>query len=772
MKHLPIETVYAVEEKTSYPNTLHTIFTAMFMLVGGMLALAKTMDGLNVTDFVLPFFMTVAVFVISFAARAVSRRNSYYKAVFAALLFAAVIYFGIRGFFLGFEAWINSMIMRWNTINNGGLALFNVTATYENVMAFIYLVSVVMGITVYFMISKYALWTGVIYCLFWVFVQLISGAFNIYSSAVLMTGLIALFIHDSVQKTTLRGMLWTTVAFAVFFTGAAVVSQKNIAFVDTVRKTVDENIHNFRYGKDVFVQGDLRKAAELKENKEDMLSVVSAEDKVLYLKAFVGGEYSDGKWNVLSDSEYAGDNSGMLKWLKEQGFDPLTQSADYYSLCDAGNDVPRKNSVSVETINAPRDYIYSTASTLNFESRKIKEKKDTRFVGRGFRGAKNYTFSETSSVRPSELTVAESWIGNPQTEEQKQYCLAESVYRNFVYNAYTQINKSMYSSMNELFWNDYDTESDGIYSLLTHIRKKLKDMADYVDIPEEAPEGEDPILYFINYSHEANSVLYAAAATEAFRAYGIPARYVEGYYASLTREAEGEMKWQTITGEDAHAWVEVYFDGIGWMPVDVTPGYYYDAVVLQQMVSMPENLNKTAALQNNDSSAKQIVDPFDDGKNILSDATQAAKNVALICLGIVAFLFIAAVIIIVAAELLRLICLSYVKKKYNNSSAAEKAVQIEKWIYYMLGMYGINARLGWKTKEIDEELSKKIDGIKKDEYSRVCSIIEKSVYGAIPPEPFEERTLSSFLKKILVFEKKNSLYTRLKIRYSIILSRV
>ena len=137
MKHLPIETVYSVEEKTSYHNMLHTIFTAMFMLAGGMLSLAKTMDSLNFTDFIFPFFMTVAVFIISFVARAVGRRNSYYKAVFAALLFAAVIYFGIRGFFLGFEAWINAMIMRWNTINNGGLALFNVTATYENVMAFI-----------------------------------------------------------------------------------------------------------------------------------------------------------------------------------------------------------------------------------------------------------------------------------------------------------------------------------------------------------------------------------------------------------------------------------------------------------------------------------------------------------------------------------------------------------------------------------------------------------------------------------------------------------
>ena len=42
-------------------------------------------------------------------------------------------------------------------------------------------------------------------------------------------------------------------------------------------------------------------------------------------------------------------------------------------------------------------------------------------------------------------------------------------------------------------------------------------------------------------------------------------------------------------------WAEVYFDGIGWLPVDVTPGYYYDAVKLQQMVATPDMVHKTLA---------------------------------------------------------------------------------------------------------------------------------------------------------------------------------
>lgn len=47
---------------------------------------------------------------------------------------------------------------------------------------------------------------------------------------------------------------------------------------------------------------------------------------------------------------------------------------------------------------------------------------------------------------------------------------------------------------------------------------------------------------------------------EMLRAHGIPARYAEGYYLSADASAPGTV---TLTGKDAHAWAEVYFDGVG-----------------------------------------------------------------------------------------------------------------------------------------------------------------------------------------------------------------
>jgi hypothetical protein len=60
---------------------------------------------------------------------------------------------------------------------------------------------------------------------------------------------------------------------------------------------------------------------------------------------------------------------------------------------------------------------------------------------------------------------------------------------------------------------------------------------------------------------------FAAAAAVLMRAEGIPSRVVLGY----THQPQDKKGDFTITTADAHAWVEVYFAGLGWVPFDPTP---------------------------------------------------------------------------------------------------------------------------------------------------------------------------------------------------------
>ena len=79
--------------------------------------------------------------------------------------------------------------------------------------------------------------------------------------------------------------------------------------------------------------------------------------------------------------------------------------------------------------------------------------------------------------------------------------------------------------------------------------------------------------YSLNSKHEGYCTYYATAMTLMVRSLGYPARYVNGYYMKDTAEepnSKGVYK-RTVRDSDCHAWVEVYFDGLGWMCFDPTP---------------------------------------------------------------------------------------------------------------------------------------------------------------------------------------------------------
>ncbi|MGY5882186.1 transglutaminaseTgpA domain-containing protein [Modestobacter lacusdianchii] len=61
---------------------------------------------------------------------------------------------------------------------------------------------------------------------------------------------------------------------------------------------------------------------------------------------------------------------------------------------------------------------------------------------------------------------------------------------------------------------------------------------------------------------------YAGAMAVLVRAAGVPARVVLGYTPGRER---GEDDARVVTTDDGHAWVEVWFAGLGWIPFDPTP---------------------------------------------------------------------------------------------------------------------------------------------------------------------------------------------------------
>jgi transglutaminase-like putative cysteine protease len=88
-----------------------------------------------------------------------------------------------------------------------------------------------------------------------------------------------------------------------------------------------------------------------------------------------------------------------------------------------------------------------------------------------------------------------------------------------------------------------------------------------LDAPVPAP-GVDAVDAFLFGSHEGFCEQFASAETVLLRAGGIPARVVTGY--AYGRPAGPGQR--LFIGSDAHAWVEVYSPGVGWVASDPTAG--------------------------------------------------------------------------------------------------------------------------------------------------------------------------------------------------------
>lgn len=97
------------------------------------------------------------------------------------------------------------------------------------------------------------------------------------------------------------------------------------------------------------------------------------------------------------------------------------------------------------------------------------------------------------------------------------------------------------------------------------LRDYLKSHYGYTLDVQSPPESVDFVAWFLLAEQKGYCTYFASAMTVMCRMVGLPARYVEGYVA---RPDESGTAY--VTGLSAHAWTEVYLNGVGWVTFDAT----------------------------------------------------------------------------------------------------------------------------------------------------------------------------------------------------------
>lgn len=98
--------------------------------------------------------------------------------------------------------------------------------------------------------------------------------------------------------------------------------------------------------------------------------------------------------------------------------------------------------------------------------------------------------------------------------------------------------------------------------------KRLYQYTDNPGIPD-LPNASK-LMYFLNDNHKGYCAYFAGATLFMLRSLGIPSRIAVGF---LTEERSDKNKgWYWYYANQAHAWVQVYFPGYGWLDFDTTVG--------------------------------------------------------------------------------------------------------------------------------------------------------------------------------------------------------
>lgn len=356
---------------------------------------------------------------------------------------------------------------------------------------------------------------------------------------------------------------------------------------------------------------NLELAGNLSFTGKIVLRIKSSNHNTEYLKGFVGSVYTGNSWEDLSREDYKKLNA-ILKENKVQTF-PSTFIQLLGSSID--KDAYQYN-MTVRNVRNNSKRIYSPYGLIS-GSKKLK---GIDFVNDGYMissntllGTKEYSMDglkldmsneslslyerlssyfsndqndnyngpdlnkELTKDFDSSIQKMDEWrisvpVVSAMTPEQTSFTQTVYEYSSFVYAHYTQLPQTLkerldkYRDQYDLDTRHYPRPSDLAKAIVDQIQKENN----YSLSPGLTPKGSDFVEYFLFENHRGYCMHFASSAAALLRSAGIPARYVEGYVI-YPSDFSNQDEWANIPDSRSHAWVEIYYSGLGWIPIEATP---------------------------------------------------------------------------------------------------------------------------------------------------------------------------------------------------------
>ncbi|WP_373216148.1 transglutaminase domain-containing protein [Ruminococcus sp. 5_1_39BFAA] len=397
-----------------------------------------------------------------------------------------------------------------------------------------------------------------------------------------------LLISSGWERKKMPGLtfgIWIFLALAGVILTSGNILQKTEDWASDISSSFQQDVHEHRFEtvNTVLPEGDFTgeqiwnsdfvKATDTKKDtitdgtqeedqdaqKKSGLIVTMEQPETLYLRGFTGTLFEENRWTEL-DKQVLAEQEDLLYWLNLNEFDVRTQLKG--AMPEEEADL---NFVTVQNAGACSRYYYVPYNLASAEFLTAENLDPDMVLADGER---SYGFSMIagSSERIGALLEL---LQKSEEEDVLKYRQAESAYREFVYNNYMQIPAEAEELLTEQ-WNRIAAE----YGNQEELTKEQAQACVRSFLEQCFSEEETASAITLPLQMAAgSSYQYATTAVLTLRHFGFPARYAEGYV--ITEEMIADTEPGTPVEADsscAGAWAEVYQDGIGWIPLELTAG--------------------------------------------------------------------------------------------------------------------------------------------------------------------------------------------------------
>ena len=422
----------------------------------------------------------------------------------------------------------------------------------------------------------------------------VSSLLWVFSAIAIINGIIVMKGEGRIVNSLISLSLISLLSFSlvVGFLDSGILGR---SLLSNQRTGLSDSITSSYYGTDPLGHGDTNIKTR-STSEETALTVKMSKPTSMYLKGFTGSLYDGKSWKDLGNITYYNWKS-VSDSLEQEGFNGAEQLA--HAAIFAGGTLNEGELVQVEVRNVSADSRYAFVPYDISDRGSLRDaivKGGSLFYGGKLGRFKEYSFTTYGNQVEMWTDIAggffEKALGT-NDEEIQNYLVKESHYNSFVYENYTYIAAKERKLLGEFIGSPGDQSKGHL-----DYKKAIYAIRDYLEnnfvysenlygssYSSEVGKGENGeatgfkgVDEFLN-SGIGYDVQYATLATLMFRYYGIPARYVEGYLVTNQDESEmslGDDGMYTVNvpRSNAHAWTEIYIDGIGFVPLEVCPEYY------------------------------------------------------------------------------------------------------------------------------------------------------------------------------------------------------